>query len=133
MTQRPPKGAGSGSHTAATPATRALLRGGVEFTVHSYQHDRGVSSYGLEAAAAVGGKRAEMADPGDAERATGYVVGGISPLGARTTLACVVDSTAMDHASVFVSAGRRGLDVEVAPGDLVRLTAAVVAAVGRPG
>jgi len=84
-------------------------------------------------AAAVGGKRAEMADPGDAERATGYVVGGISPLGARTTLACVVDSTAMDHASVFVSAGRRGLDVEVAPGDLVRLTAAVVAAVGRPG
>jgi Cys-tRNA(Pro)/Cys-tRNA(Cys) deacylase len=84
-------------------------------------------------AAAVGGKRADMADPRAAERTTGYVVGGISPLGQRKALRTVVDATALEHATVFVSAGRRGLDVELAPTDLVRLTAAVVAAVGRPG
>lgn len=88
----------------------------------------------LKALAAVGGgKRAEMADPADAERATGYLVGGISPLGGRKRLPTVVDSSALEHPTVFVSAGRRGLDVELAPADLVRLTAAAVAAVGRPG
>lgn len=80
-------------------------------------------------AAAVGGKKARMADPGAAERATGYVVGGISPLGQKRRLATVVDGSALEHGTVLVSAGRRGVDVELAPQDLVRLTGAVVAAV----
>ena len=71
--------------------------------------------------------------PAVAERSTGYVVGGMSPLGQRSRLLTVVDATANDHTSVFVSAGRRGLDVELAPADLVRLTAARVAPIGRPG
>ncbi|WP_127573189.1 Cys-tRNA(Pro) deacylase [Georgenia faecalis] len=83
-------------------------------------------------AAAVGGKRATMAEPGVAERATGYVVGGISPLGQRQRLSAVVDSTATEHATVLVSAGRRGLDVELSPADLVALTGATTARIGRP-
>jgi Cys-tRNA(Pro)/Cys-tRNA(Cys) deacylase len=75
-------------------------------------------------AAAVGGKRATMADPRAAERATGYVRGGISPLGQRRRLRTVLDGSAFDHASVLVSGGRRGLDVEVAPEDLAALTGA---------
>jgi Cys-tRNA(Pro)/Cys-tRNA(Cys) deacylase len=82
-------------------------------------------------AAAAGGKRASMADPAVAERATGYVVGGISPLGQRRRLATVVDSAALDRPTVLVSAGRRGLDVELAPADLVRLTSAVTAPIAR--
>lgn len=82
-------------------------------------------------AAAVGGKRAEMADPSAAERLTGYVVGGISPLGQRRRLPTVVDASATSHPTVLVSAGRRGLDVELAPADLVRLTGALVADVAR--
>jgi Cys-tRNA(Pro)/Cys-tRNA(Cys) deacylase len=83
-------------------------------------------------ATAVGGKRADLADPAAAERATGYVVGGISPLGQRTRLRTVVDASALDHETVLVSAGRRGLDVELSPADLVALTGADVAPVGRP-
>lgn len=83
-------------------------------------------------AAAVGGKRAEMADPKDAERVTGYVVGGISPIGQRKALPTVVDATASGFATVFVSGGRRGLDIELAPVDLVRVTRATVAPIGRP-
>ena len=82
-------------------------------------------------AAALGGKRAVMAEPADAERATGYVVGGISPLGQRRRLPTVVDVSALEWDTVLVSAGRRGLDVELAPGDLVRLTSAVTAPVSR--
>ena len=82
-------------------------------------------------AAAVGGRRAVMADPGAAERSTGYVLGGISPLGQRTRLATVVDETAQLFDTVFVSAGRRGLSVELSPAELVRLTGAVVADVAR--
>lgn len=82
-------------------------------------------------AAAVDGKRAAMADVAAAERATGYVVGGISPLGQRSALRTVVDETVWLFDTVLVSGGRRGLDVELAPDDLVRLTAAVVAAVAR--
>ncbi len=78
-------------------------------------------------AAARGGKRAAMADPSSAERTTGYVVGGISPLGQRKRLPTVIDSSALDLPTVFVSAGRRGLEVELAPADLVRLTGATVA------
>jgi Cys-tRNA(Pro)/Cys-tRNA(Cys) deacylase len=78
-------------------------------------------------AAAVGRKRAAMADPVAAERATGYVRGGISPLGQRRRLPTVLHDGALAHETVFVSAGRRGLEVELAPADLVRLTAATVA------
>lgn len=78
-------------------------------------------------AAAVGAKKAEMADPAAAQRATGYVVGGISPLGQRSRLRIVVDSSAASFGTVFVSAGRRGLQVELAPGDLVRTAGAVLA------
>ena len=82
-------------------------------------------------AAAVGGKKAAMADPAAAERATGYVVGGISPLGQRRRLPTVVDASALGFESVLVSAGRRGVDVELAPADLVRLTAARTAPIAR--
>jgi Cys-tRNA(Pro)/Cys-tRNA(Cys) deacylase len=82
-------------------------------------------------AAAVDGRRATMADPADAERATGYVVGGISPVGQRRALATVVDDTALGFGTVYVSGGRRGLDLGLAPADLLRVTGAVVAAIGR--
>ena len=159
--------------SAATPATTALARAGVEHAVHPYAHDPAVAAadgFGLEAAAALqvapervlktlvadvdghlavavlpvtgrldlkalaaalGGKRAAMAEPAAAERATGYVVGGISPLGQRRRLPTVVDASATGHPTVLVSGGRRGLDVELAPADLVRLTSAVVADVAR--
>ncbi len=80
---------------------------------------------------AVGGKKAAMADKAAAERATGYVVGGISPLGQRTAHPTVLDETVELFDTVFVSGGRRGLDVELAPADLVRLTAAVVAPIAK--
>lgn len=153
-----------------TPATAALSRARIEFTVHTYEHDPGASSFGLEAAtalglapervfktlltsvdgrlvvgivpvsgqldlkavaAAVGGKKATMADPADAERVTGYVVGGISPIGQKKSLPTVLDSTAADHATVFVSGGRRGMDLELAPADLVTVTGATYATIGR--
>lgn len=162
--QQQDKGAGG------TPATVALAAAGVEFTVHSYEHDPSHSSYGEEAAeamgvspdrvfktlvadvdgeltvavvpvagsldlkalaAAVGGKRSAMADPAAAERTTGYVRGGISPLGQRKKLRTVLDASAYGHATICVSAGRRGLEVELAPEDLAKLTEAVSASVGR--
>ena len=82
-------------------------------------------------AAAAGGRKAAMADPADAERSTGYVRGGISPLGQRKHLPTVVDESALQFATVLVSAGRRGLQVELAPADLVRLTRASTAPVTR--
>ncbi len=89
-------------------------------------------SLDLKALASVlGGRRAVMADPAVAERSSGYVVGGISPLGQRTSLPTAVDETAELHETVHVSAGRRGLSVELAPADLVRLTAAVVGDLAR--
>ncbi|GAA3095759.1 Cys-tRNA(Pro) deacylase [Pseudonocardia yunnanensis] len=80
-------------------------------------------------AAAVGGKRAKMADVALAERATGYVAGGISPLGQRKRLPTVLDSSAEELETLFCSAGRRGLEVELAPGDLARLTGARFASI----
>lgn len=80
-------------------------------------------------AAALHGKRGLLADPVEAARATGYVVGGISPLGQRRRLPTVVDSSAMSHVTILVSAGRRGLQVELAPTDLVQLSAARVAVI----
>ena len=77
------------------------------------------------------GKRARMADASAAERATGYVAGGISPLGQRRALPTVVDASALDHETIHVSAGRRGLELELAPADLVELTGARVAPIAR--
>lgn len=69
-------------------------------------------------------KKADLADPGLAERTTGYVVGGISPLAGRKSLPVLIDTSITSHETVFVSAGRRGLQIELAPADLLRLTAA---------
>ncbi len=80
-------------------------------------------------AAAVGGKRAKMADVAAAERATGYVAGGISPLGQRKRLRTVVDASAQELPTMFCSGGRRGLEIELAPADLARLTGATFAAI----
>lgn len=82
-------------------------------------------------AVATGGKRATMADPAVAERRTGYVVGGISPLGQKRTHPTVIDETAELFDTVFISGGRRGFDVELAPADLIRMTRATVADVAR--
>jgi Cys-tRNA(Pro)/Cys-tRNA(Cys) deacylase len=82
-------------------------------------------------AAAVGGRKAVMADPADAERTTGYVRGGISPLGQRKQLPTVVDESALEFATVMVSAGKRGLQVELSPAELVRLTRGKTAPIGR--
>ncbi|WP_328839742.1 Cys-tRNA(Pro) deacylase [Streptomyces europaeiscabiei] len=82
-------------------------------------------------ATAVGGKRAAMADPTLAERTTGYVRGGISPLGQRKKLRTVLDASADAHDTICVSAGRRGLEVELAPQELLKLTEAVAAPIAR--
>ena len=156
--------------TVGTPATVALERAGIAFTVHAYDHDPRSASYGLEAAdalgldpgavfktllaevdgelvvavvpvsgqldlkalaSAVGGKRAAMADPAVAERTTGYVVGGISPIGQRRRLRTVVDESASARPAVYVSGGRRGVDLGLDPTDLVRVLDAQVARIGR--
>ena len=80
-------------------------------------------------AAACRAKRAELADSADAERVTGYVVGGISPLGQKRRLPLVLDASALRFETVFVSAGRRGLELELAPKDLMRLSAGIQAAI----
>ncbi len=82
-------------------------------------------------ATACRGKKAAMADPAAAERSTGYVRGGMSPLGQRQPLRTVIDNEALHHSTMFVSAGRRGLQIELSPHDLIRLTAATTADIGR--
>ena len=82
-------------------------------------------------AAALGAKKAAMADPAAAQRSTGYVLGGISPLGQRTALPTVVDASALTFPTVYLSAGRRGLQLELGPTDLVTVTGAQVAAIGH--
>ncbi|MCP2030590.1 Cys-tRNA(Pro)/Cys-tRNA(Cys) deacylase [Okibacterium sp. HSC-33S16] len=82
-------------------------------------------------AVAVSGKKAKMADPTLAERKTGYVVGGISPVGQKSRLRTVLDTSAAEFDTVFVSGGRRGFDIELAPGDLVTVTGATLAGIGR--
>lgn len=155
---------------SGTPATSVLTRLGVAFSVHTYDHEPSVTSYGLEAAqalrldpdcvfktllvdtgdglvvgvvpvscqldlkalaTAVGAKRAVMADPSLAERSTGYVLGGISPIGQKRALTTVVDETVELWPLVYVSGGRRGMDLGLAPTDLVRVTQARLAPIAR--
>ncbi len=83
-------------------------------------------------AEAAGGRRAELAPPPVAERVAGSVVGGISPIGMRRPVPVLVDRAAMTPPTIHISAGRRGLQVELAPADLVRISSATVAEIGRP-
>lgn len=80
---------------------------------------------------ALGGRRAKMADAADAERATGYVLGGISPLGQRKQLPVVLDASALDLPRMYCSAGRRGLELSLAPQDFVKLAKARTARIAR--
>jgi Cys-tRNA(Pro)/Cys-tRNA(Cys) deacylase len=82
-------------------------------------------------AAALGAKRADMADPAQAERSSGYVLGAISPLGQKRRLTTVVDDSVQQWDTMFCSGGHRGLEIELAPADLVRLTGARVAPIAR--
>ena len=82
-------------------------------------------------ASALNVKKVTMANPQDAERATGYVVGGISPLGQKKRLPLVLDRSAEDFKTIFMSAGRRGLEIEMSSGDLLALTKGVLAPIGK--
>lgn len=84
-------------------------------------------------AAAAGGKKAKMAEVAVAERATGHVAGGISPVGQRKRLPVIVDESAMSFGTIYCSAGRRGLEVELAPADLVRAANATLAKIANGG
>lgn len=165
------------SRSGGTAATVALTAAGIAFELHAYEHDPRVTSFGDEAAdalgvppervfktllaaleppggagraelvvgivpvvglldlkalaRAVGGGRATMADVAAAERATGYVAGGISPVGQKRRHRTVLDDSALRHTSIFVSGGRRGLDLELAPQSLLAVTGALTATIAR--
>lgn len=143
-----------------TPATVALTRSGVAFTLHEYDYDPNAARIGMQAAealgvdparllktlmakaggavvcvlvrsdaevslkklaAAAGAKDAAMLPPADAERITGYHVGGISPFGQKKRARVFVDAAALANATIIVNGGRRGLQIELAPADLVRV------------
>jgi Cys-tRNA(Pro)/Cys-tRNA(Cys) deacylase len=82
-------------------------------------------------AKACGAKKAAMASQAEVERATGYVLGGVSPLGQKKRLKTIIDSSAMDFGTVLVSAGRRGMDIELDPRDLAKLTSATFADISQ--
>jgi len=149
----------------ATPATVALEKAGIPFTLHEYDYDPGDRGVGAQAAqalgieptrllktlmigaggatlcvlvstdrtvnlkrlaAAAGAKDAALLDPAVAERATGYHVGGISPFGQKKRARTILDAAAVGFATVFVNGGRRGLEIELHPADLVRVLEADV-------
>ena len=156
-----------------TPAIRLLQQKKIPHRAMEYQHDPASSSYGLEAAEALGldpavvfktllvsltgckteqvvavipvnrkldlkaiavatgAKKAAMCDPAVAERMTGYIVGGISPLGQKRRLQTVIDSSAIENRVMYVSGGKRGLDIELSPNDLAQLTSAQFHPVSR--
>ena len=153
-----------------TPATVALTRAGIDFTLHPYEHHDDATGFGDEAAEAlgvpktrifktlvadvggelvvavvpvaqkldlkalanaVGVKKAAMADPAAAARSSGYVVGGISAIGQRTPLRTVIDQSATDFETIMVSAGKRGLQVELKPADLAGVTGGKFAPIGH--
>jgi Cys-tRNA(Pro)/Cys-tRNA(Cys) deacylase len=159
-----------GHALSGTPAVTVLEQKGLAYVLHPYVHDDSATSYGDEAARALGvdpmrifktlvvdgdhglavavvpvarqvdlkaaahalgAKRLTLADQQHAQRSTGYVTGGISPIGQRKALPTVVDESALGWDTLFVSAGRRGLQVELAPRDLVEVTAARTAAIAR--
>jgi Cys-tRNA(Pro)/Cys-tRNA(Cys) deacylase len=150
----------------STPATLALDKAGVGYTLHRYDYDPDAEKIGMQAAealdvaphrvlktlmaevdgrpvcvvvpsdrevsmkrlaAAFDGKAAKMMRPGDAERLTGYHVGGISPFGSRKRVPVAIDEAALRETRVFVNGGQRGLQVELAPDDIVKVLTAVVA------
>ncbi|MGD8421993.1 MAG: Cys-tRNA(Pro) deacylase [Gammaproteobacteria bacterium] len=82
-------------------------------------------------ARAAGAKKAAMAKPADVERSTGYVLGGVSPLGQKRKLKTFIDESARDFQTIYVSAGRRGLEIELSPEDLARLTRGIFASISR--
>jgi Cys-tRNA(Pro)/Cys-tRNA(Cys) deacylase len=148
-----------------TPATLALQKAGIPFTLHEYDYDPGDRGVGVQAAqalgieparllktlmigasgatlcvlvatdrtvnlkqlaAALGAKETALLEPAAAERATGYHVGGISPFGQKKRARAVIDAAAVGFATVFVNGGRRGLEIEILPADLVRVLDAEV-------
>jgi Cys-tRNA(Pro)/Cys-tRNA(Cys) deacylase len=150
----------------ATPATVALGKAGVAFTLHEYDYDPSAPRIGMQAAqalgvsparllktlmakaggavvcvlvpsdaevalkklaAAAGAKDAAMLPPAEAERITGYHVGGISPFGQKRRAHVFVQQAALAHATIIVNGGRRGLQIEIAPADLVRVLDATAA------
>jgi Cys-tRNA(Pro)/Cys-tRNA(Cys) deacylase len=150
----------------ATPATTALQRAGIAFTLHEYDYDPNADRIGMQAAEALGvaparllktlmakaggavvcvlvpsdravslkklaaaaaTKEAAMLPPAEAERVTGYRVGGISPFGQRKRVPVFIERTALGHATVIVNGGRRGLQIELAPAAVTRLLAAAAA------
>ncbi|GLK16999.1 aminoacyl-tRNA deacylase [Herbiconiux flava] len=159
--------AGAGPTTAAT---QGLVRAGIRFVPHVYEHDAAATDFGAEAArelgvvaarvfktlmvatdtgfgigivsvrdqldlkalaGTLGAKKASMADRAVAERKSGYVVGGISPIGQKTPLDTVLDDAALEFPRIFVSGGRRGFDIELAPLDLVAAVRGRVARIRR--
>jgi len=136
---------GKKKQSASTPATAALDAAGISYVAHSYAHSDSAESYGAEAAedlavavvpvaamldlkavgAALGKKRAQMADKAAAQRRSGYVLGGISPFGQRQRATTVIDSSAQQFQTVFISGGRRGFSLEIAPEDAVAATSAL--------
>ena len=153
-----------------TPAIKLLQQRHIAHTIHTYDHEHGATSYGLEAvqklgveagkvfktlvvitpdsrfavgivpvqhqlslkrfAAHINAKKVVMASADDVTRCTGYVLGGVSPLAQKQRLITVLDQSAMMLDSIFVSAGQRGLEIELAPTDLVSLTGATLAMIG---
>jgi Cys-tRNA(Pro)/Cys-tRNA(Cys) deacylase len=149
-----------------TPATLALEKAGVAFTLHEYEYDPNAARIGLQAAKALGvsparllktlmakaganlvcvlapsdrdvslkklaaaakAKDAALLPPTEAERVTGYHIGGISPFGQKKRASCFIDASALAHSTVIVNGGRRGLQIELPPSDIVRLLGATSA------